>query len=208
MAKSAKSAQVACAKNSATRARDWGSIFYEESLAKNWQSILDTYCIRYAVSPWHDNDFDEFGKLKKKHRHALFKFESLKSYVQVKEITDSINATCPIQIKSSIGNIRYFFHLDNPEKFQYEIKNYIDHGVGILKIIKMSGDKDEVYVDMTLELTEFVREFDFLNIDDVWLFMKAHKEQYKDLLLFSTKHYGMTKHLCDANYNRLKNSSD
>lgn len=197
MAQNAKKAQ---GKN--LRKRDWGGIFYQESLPPNWQEYLDEQHIRYAASPWHDKDTADDGTVKKKHRHVIFRFEGVKSYQDVKEITDYLNQPPPQPIKSAIGNIRYFFHLDDPNKYQYEIADYIDHGVGVLKIIKMSGDQDEVFVNMALGLAECVRKFEFMNIDDVWFFMKENPNEYKDLLLFSTKHYGMTKHLCDANFNR------
>jgi len=65
---------------------------------------------------------------KKAHWHILLTFTGKKSYEQVLEITKKLNATIPMPCKNVKGLIRYFIHLDNPEKKQYSASDIVGHG--------------------------------------------------------------------------------
>lgn len=163
MARKAKKAQTPNERSS-----KWVGILYEESLPKDWQAQLDG--LQYALSPWHDKDVDADGKIKKKHRHIFLNFPSLKSFSQVKAIFDALNQPHPQVCKNQVGAIRYFCHLDNPEKAQYDLKDCVDHGVGIEKIIALTGDKELVDKANRLKVCEIVALKGFLDYDDLYDF--------------------------------------
>lgn len=103
------------------RSRNWCFIAYPDSVPENWQNILADQHIPLAISPLHDSDLTADGEEKKPHWHIFLKFDSMKSYDQVLEITKLINATIPKIVISARGMIRYFVHLDHPDKAQYKI---------------------------------------------------------------------------------------
>ena len=110
------------------RTRNWAFIVYPESAPQNWRDILDELHIQWVESPLHDKDDNADGEQKKEHWHILLLFEGNKSYEQVKEITDKLNATIPIKAMSAKGLVRYMVHLDNPEKHQYDRALIVGHG--------------------------------------------------------------------------------
>ena len=75
--------------------------------------------IEWVESPLHDKDLNASGEAKKPHIHILLLFGGVKSYEQVKEITDSLNCPIPQRCHNARALVRYMAHLDNPEKHQY-----------------------------------------------------------------------------------------
>lgn len=102
------------------RTLNWNFIVYPESAPKNWRDIINETRIEWVASPLHDKDTNPDNTPKKAHYHITLLFPSVKTYEQVKEITDSVNAPIPIKCQSVKGSIRYMVHKDNPEKFQYD----------------------------------------------------------------------------------------
>lgn len=101
------------------RQRIWQCIVWSDSAPKDWVSVIKKFQVPFVVSPYHDKDIKEDGTLKKAHWHVIFIFEGKKSYDQVKEITDSINAEFPVKVLSPRGAFRYLCHLDDKDKYQY-----------------------------------------------------------------------------------------
>lgn len=101
------------------RARSWVFIAYPESVPTNFDEILGGLGVPFARSPLHDKDLNPDGKPKKPHWHFVLTFSGKKSFEQVKEITDSLNAPIPQRCKDVRGAVRYFLHLDNPSKHDY-----------------------------------------------------------------------------------------
>ncbi|MCI5549131.1 replication protein (plasmid) [Limosilactobacillus reuteri] len=109
------------------RKRNWSFIVYPDSAPKKWQSVLADYHVPFIVSPLHSKDRKDDGTFKKAHYHVLILFSGKKSYNQVKQITDKLSSPIPEAVASTKGLVRYFAHLDNPEKAQYdpsEIKGF------------------------------------------------------------------------------------
>jgi hypothetical protein len=99
------------------------------SAPDNWSDVIDAEHIQWVESPLHDKDVNEADEEQKKpHWHILLLFEGVKSYEQVKEITDKLNATIPQKVASTKGLVRYMAHMDNPEKYQYDKTKIIGHG--------------------------------------------------------------------------------
>ena len=124
----------------ATRARGFAFVLYPESAPDNWRDIIDSFHIQWAESPLHCFDVNETGEVKKPHWHIVLSFEGLKSLDQVKEITTSVNGTIPIKLNSVKGMVRYFAHLDNPEKYQYPVDQIIGHGgMDVADLLRLSA---------------------------------------------------------------------
>lgn len=110
------------------RTRNWLFEVYPESAPADWRQILDDQHLCWVESPLHQFDVNPTGETKKAHWHILIMFESLKSFDQVRELTAPCNGTIPIICHSPRGSVRYFSHLDNPEKFQYNVSEIVGHG--------------------------------------------------------------------------------
>ena len=104
------------------RKRNWSFIVYPDSAPDNWQSILANYHVPFIISPLHSKDKNDDGTFKKPHYHTLMLFPGKKSYSQVKAITDKLSSPVPQTVVSVKGLVRYFAHLDNPEKAQYDVR--------------------------------------------------------------------------------------
>jgi len=162
-------------KKKETRTRNWWFVLYPDSAPNNWREILDDLHIQYAISPLHDKDIDANGEKKKAHWHIILMFEGVKSYQQIKEITDSLNAPIPQAINGLVGTVRYLIHKDNPDKYQYNKAEIIaGGGFDPLEMLNRSPSDKRSIVKQIYEyikendVTEFyeLTDYAFLNNDD------------------------------------------
>ena len=96
--------------NKETRTRNWTIVLYPESAPENWREILDDMHIEWIESPLHDKDINANGETKKAHWHILLMFGGVKTYEQVKEITDKLNAPIPERCHNAKAMVRYMAH--------------------------------------------------------------------------------------------------
>ena len=138
------------------RARIFTFVGYPESLPKNWRDILDSYHIPWVESPLHDKDVNPDGTVKKAHIHIILMFAGKKSFEQVKEITDALNAPIPQKTANTKGLVRYLIHMDNPEKYQYKREDIICHsGANIEQYFEISSASRE---RILWDIMEFIRD--------------------------------------------------
>lgn len=158
------------------RTRSWTFVLYPESAPENWRDILDEQHIQWIESPLHDKDINADGEVKKAHWHILLMYESVKTYEQVKEITDKLTATVPQKCNGAKGLVRYMAHMDNPEKFQYSTSEIIGHGgADVAELLKpTSADR----YNLIREMMEFVKEQDITEMED--LLTHAMTERFDD----------------------------
>lgn len=131
------------------RKRNWVFVVYPESAPENWREILHEMLVPGFISPLHCDDVNADGEPKKEHYHVLLTFKGLKTFEQVKEITDKLNATIPIECKDIRAYARYLCHLDNPEKAQYEIADVeCLGGTDYLEKVKSAADTDSALSEM------------------------------------------------------------
>lgn len=124
------------------RTRNWTFVIYEDSVPTNWVDILDSEYIEWIESPWHDRDINADGKPKKKHKHIALFFGGVKSYEQVKVITDKLHAPIPQRCHNAKALVRYMAHLDNPEKAQYCVADIKAHGgVDLAELLRPSSSE-------------------------------------------------------------------
>lgn len=131
------------------RKRNWVFVLYPESAPENWRQVLRDMLVPGYISPLHCDDINADGEHKKEHYHVILTFKGLKSYEQVKEITDELNATRPEECKDIRAYARYLCHLDNPEKAQYNVSDVeCLGGTDYLETTKSAADTDTAIGEM------------------------------------------------------------
>lgn len=161
----------------AKRTRGFAFVVYPDSAPENWRDILDELHVQWAESPLHDKDSDPgTGERKKAHWHVLLNFDSVKTIDQVKDLIKPLNCTIPIAVNSVKGMVRYFAHLDNPDKFQYPVDQIVGHGgIDISDLLRISASARYAMVNMMIDyvvensITEFYELMDY-----------ARSERYED----------------------------
>lgn len=114
--------------NTDSRARTWVAVIYPDSAPADWRDLLDAEHIEWAESPLHDKDVNPDGSPKKPHWHIALAFEGKKSYEQVCALLAPLHGPIPQRCHALKGAVRYFAHLDNPEKYQYPVSGIRGHG--------------------------------------------------------------------------------
>lgn len=153
-------------KKQGKRYLSWTFVAYPESLPENWLNQLADLCVPFAVSPLHDKDKTELGEPKKPHYHVLLSFRSVKSFEQIKQITDKLTAPIPQPCNDTRGLVRYFLHLDHPNKAQYS-RNDIVAGCGfdLENALQATATEEEEILDEICDFLEnnWVTEFAIAN---------------------------------------------
>lgn len=159
------------------RTRVWAAIVYPESAPENWRQILDDYRIEWAESPLHEFDVNEgTGETKKPHWHIVISFDGPKSYEQVSDILAPLHCAAPQKCHSLKGAVRYFVHMDNPEKFQYNRSGIVGHG-GFDVDSALAPSSGQRY-DLIAEMQDFVHDESIVEFQD--LFDYARKNRRSD----------------------------
>lgn len=132
-----------------TRTRNYATVIYTESASENWLEILESLMVQTFISPYHDKDTNPGGEIKKPHYHVLMMYDSVKTKEQAKENFDKIGGVgCEI-VNSTRGYARYLCHLDNPDKFQYDINDVRSLcGADYMSTISLLSDKYQIIGEM------------------------------------------------------------
>ena len=108
------------------RFRNGTFLVYPDSAPANWIEILRMQQVPFIVSPLHnkDKDLSEYdGDLvlisKKAHWHVAILCDGNKPLSYFQDLSNSVNGTRAWKIQNARSMLRYFLHLDNPEKYQY-----------------------------------------------------------------------------------------
>lgn len=153
--------------------RNWAFILYLDSAPHNWRDILQETGLMFAISPYHDKDLNADGEPKKPHYHIIMCFDGPTTYNNAKSITERVNATIPQPLEQIRGYYRYFTHLDNPEKYQYDESDITTiNGFDINNYIEMTYTEVSRYLCQIQQLirdkaiTEYSDLLDFLFDND------------------------------------------
>lgn len=188
-----------------SRFRNWLFIVYPESAPADWIDQLDQMHIEACISPLHDKDVNPTGEAKKPHYHILLTFDGVKSYTQVEEITDSLQASKPIVCNSVKGTVRYFAHLDNPEKYQYSVSDIKSlSGFDVAEALKPSSADRYTLIG---EMIEFVQEHRILEFEDLIIYAKNFKHDTWFPILCDNSSFLMTKFI-DSRRGRYKDGEE
>ena len=115
----------------ATKARFFTGLIYEDSAPADYEQQLKDSLRQWLLSPWHTPDLVEdmeSGALKtlKRHRHVLYCHGNTISAKAAREIMPEWLVLPPTDAGFTVGSYRnlsrYFLHLDQPDKEQFEGK--------------------------------------------------------------------------------------
>jgi len=165
------------------RTRNWTIVVYLESAPENWIEILQSEQVPFAVSPLHDKDVNVDGEIKKPHWHVMLMYSGKKSFTQIKEIADKLNAPKPEKVNNAKGMARYFVHLDNPEKYQYSKDDIRVYGGADIKqhLTSVSEQKNERYNGIA-EMCDFVDGQKIIEFADLMAYARVHRFDWFELL--------------------------
>ena len=148
-----------------SRTRNWTFVVYPESAPINWRSLIDDNHVQWIESPLHDKDENPDGTKKKAHWHILVMYDGVKSYAQVKDLTDRLCSPIPKRCESTRGLVRYMIHLDNPEKFQYQKSEIVGHcGADVESFFEMSASSR---LDKLKDISEFILDNHVTSFSDL-----------------------------------------
>lgn len=133
MAKNSKEKQREYDKNRAGRTRNYTAVMYPDDLPELWIDMINDTHVKWICSPLHDKDLTADGEPKKPHYHILFLFSNVKTVEQVidylKDIfgeSDNgsiIGVATPQSVSDRCALVRYFAHMDDPIKAQYDVND-------------------------------------------------------------------------------------
>lgn len=136
------------------RSYNWAFIVYPDSCPVNFNQLCDylsrnTYS--FVISPLHSPD-ENSDEEYKPHYHILISYDTLKSGSQILEITSFLYSTLPFPVHSVIGMIRYFCHLDSPEKIQYSFDELYCHNFDVNEIFSKHENDYNALKSITSDL--------------------------------------------------------
>lgn len=145
--------------------RNWAFILYLDSAPSNWRDILQETGCMFAISPYHDKDLNPDGSSKKPHYHIIICYDGPTTYKVVKRICDLVNATIPQPLEQIRGYYRYFTHLDNPEKYQYDDREITTiNGFDINNFVELSYTEVSRYL---IQLQNIIKDKKILEYADL-----------------------------------------
>jgi len=166
-------------KNKDYRTRNFATIVYEESAFKNWIEVLKKQFIPAFISPLHNLDVNPTGEIKKAHWHVILMFDGLKTKEQAQEVFNKIGGIGCEKVQSLRGYVRYFCHLDNPEKTPYDPTEVISFcGADYFNVIHLVTDRHRVL----REIRKFCREQEVYSYSDLVDFCDENRPDWITIL--------------------------
>ena len=100
-------------KHQTDRAVYWFILVYPDSAVDGWVDILRNQGLHCAISPIHNKDTDDDGKLLKPHYHVLIRFKTNYGIEHLSRIIEEINAFphCEI-VEDPLSAYTYLYHGD------------------------------------------------------------------------------------------------
>lgn len=145
--------------------RNWTFLVYPESAPADWVSKLQATGLPVAISPLHDKDINPDGDPKKAHYHVIVCYSGPITYNVVLALTQSLGQPIPKPLEQVRGMYRYFTHMDNPEKYQYDSTGISClNGFNIMDFVDLT--KSEV-LKIKLDLQAFIRASNILEYADL-----------------------------------------
>lgn len=182
------------------RARHFTFIVYPESAPANWREIIDGNHVSWAASPLHDKDVDPDGSPKKPHWHVMVSFESLKTLEQSNEISRSVNATVSKFVQSPRAMVRYFAHMDNADKAQYDKRDIECHGGFDLE--DMLKTSNQTKYDALKEMIQYCIDADVTEYEDLLVYAMNNEPAWFEALADSCT-YTMSAFLKSRRHRRM-----
>ena len=199
------------AKRQGQRTRNWTALVYPEDVAENWVEKMDG--VKWVQSPLHDKDTNPDGTPKKAHYHVLLMFSAVKTFQQVfNYLADRFGTTetaadpaadgeaqtadpaakrlsiigvaLPQMVSDRSALVRYFAHLDNPSKHQYNVADITAHGgADVLELLQ--HNKREIAC-MLIDIEQFIDDNNITELCDLSLKLRGYNIEW--YLIVTTQH--------------------
>lgn len=161
------------------RTRNFATVIYPDSAPENWLEIIGELKVPCFISPLHDKDTNPDGEPKKPHWHCMLMFEGVKTETQVREVIATFNGVGLEIVNSLRGYARYLCHLDNPEKYQYNVDDVTMYGgADYFNVIGLASDK---YKGVS-EMMDFIQNEDIMYFWDLLEYSRMHRNDWFKLL--------------------------
>lgn len=170
--------------------RTWACIIYPDSAPTDWEDKLRLRGVIAAVSPLHDLDKTKDGLPKKPHYHVIMDWPGGSvTFRTVAALSKGLlNGTLPIPLTNPRGYYRYFTHLDDPQKAQYD-KSLIVHinGFDIGSFLELTKAEK---IQLRKEVDILIEELDITEYRDLMTYVRIHKsDDMYDLVSTSTMYF-------------------
>ena len=94
---------------------------YPDDMPENWLDVMRQDMFDMVISPIHDKDKNPTGEAKKAHYHILVSAGT--AWITMNKLAEwgrkLKGIAKPQKCSNPKGMVRYFTHIDNPEKYQY-----------------------------------------------------------------------------------------
>jgi len=174
----------------ASRIRNATFLVYPDSAPENWIQILRDLKVPFIVSPLHDKDKD-LGELdgdlcplpKKPHYHVAVTCEGVHSLDYFQDLAKLVNGTIAWKIENLRSMLRYFCHMDNPEKYQYNQNEMMAYcGADLSALFKLQGQQ---LLDAVRCIIQTVRDESIYSFQDLVYYL--HDNNQEDWLAVVTQ---------------------
>ena len=195
------------AKRAGQRTRNWTAVVYPDDVAADWVEKIDG--VKWVQSPLHDQDLNPDGSHKKSHFHILLMFSAVKTFQQVFDYLaarfgttetaaadDSeaqtaaagrrsiIGVALPQMVSDRSALVRYFAHLDNPSKHQYNVSDIVAHGgADVLELLQ--HNKREIAC-MLIDIEQFIDDNNITELCDLSMKLRGYNIEW--YLIVTTQH--------------------
>lgn len=167
------------------KTRNWCFLVYPESAPDNWESEITDFCVPWAHGPLHDKDINPTtGELKKPHYHCIIIFDGPTTFRNVSDMLKKAlgkGYVMPVVCRSLRGSVRYFCHLDNPEKAPYKPDNCFYYGCDPKDLTKPTSSEKQKFVQ---EMCMFVIEHNIIDYADLYEYALLNNEDWHYMLSF------------------------
>lgn len=169
--------------------RGWSFIVYDDNIGnseigltptpREWIQLLSTFHV-HAYIARHDHDLDSEGKPKKVHSHVLLMWDGPVSAYIADQVRFAVGGIGLEPVTSIKQYARYLCHLDEPNKYKYDVSQVIQLGMqDYLETIESAYNRYQCIDQMT-------RYIDQENVKSFYSLMRfardCNSEWYRCLL--------------------------
>lgn len=185
------------------KSRGWLTILYPESMEQDWEEKLNQIGQQFILSPLHDGDINADGSKKKNHYHLLLLWDGPTTFNTAMKIVTYIKGVGCLPCATIRGSVRYFCHLDNPEKKRYSVKDMKQSGgLDIDKFMLSETEENEILKDIFCfirvnHIESYADFVDYCRIyKDEWFKLIMHKHRENVFRYIRSIEYDSNKEAC------------
>lgn len=176
-------------KSKIIKSRNWEVIIYFENYSLELETVLEKNCEKWFISPVHNKDLDDKGKLKKAHYHVLCFFDCVTTAQSVADLFAGFKVSLANvqRVGSRVHALEYLIHKNAPDKAQYlavDVHSNCDYMDEMLKT--SDNDTDAIIIDIVSYIKKnHCNDFSKLVMNcpfSDWLPVLANKAYFFNLL--------------------------